>query len=112
MRISNVGLLAEIDGLAQMSCCETEELQVVQHINKIEAENEKMKADLEQSEIEQELINTQMVVSEIQDILGEVSAFVENLDYVSVAGRDKAFERCLEIGNKIRDLDLPEFISK
>ena len=43
MRTSNVGLLAEIDGLAQMSCCETDELQVVQHIEKLE-KNQAQKA--------------------------------------------------------------------
>ena len=36
MKTSNVGLLAEIDGLAQISCCETDELQVVQHIKELE----------------------------------------------------------------------------
>jgi hypothetical protein len=36
MRTSNVGLLAEIDGLSQMSCCDAEELQVVQHIEMLE----------------------------------------------------------------------------
>ena len=37
MRTGNVNLLAEIDGLAQMSSCETSELEVVKHIDKIEA---------------------------------------------------------------------------
>jgi len=37
MRTSNAELLAEIDGLAQMSGVETDELEVVKHINKLES---------------------------------------------------------------------------
>ena len=49
MRTGNVKLLAEIDGLAQMSSCETEELEVVKHIDKIEAENAKMKVQIKEA---------------------------------------------------------------
>lgn len=42
MRISNVNLLAEIDGLAQVLSCETDELEVIKHIHKIEHQIEEM----------------------------------------------------------------------
>tara|TARA_R110002012_G_scaffold260756_1_gene442487 strand:- start:1436 stop:1717 length:282 start_codon:yes stop_codon:yes gene_type:complete len=58
--------------------------------------------------IEQELIQTQMVVTEIQDLSSNVSCFVENLDF-ETRGRHEAFNTSLEIGSKIRDLNLPEF---
>lgn len=59
----------------------------------------------------EEILNLQLVLDEIQNSLGDISGFVENLD-VDIAGRDKAFQQCLEAGNKIRNLDLPEFIYK
>ena len=59
--------------------------------------------------IEQELVNTQIVATEIQDLMSGVSEFIENLDCVPHIDEIKAFNACLEIGNKIRDLDLPEF---
>lgn len=49
MRTSNIELLAEIDGLAQMSSCETDELEVVKHIDKIEAENKKLKEQISEA---------------------------------------------------------------
>jgi len=62
-------------------------------------------------ELEQELIQTQMAVTEIQDLSSSVSCFVENLDF-EIKGRHEAFNTSLEIGSKISDLDLPEFIMK
>ena len=62
-------------------------------------------------ELEQELVNTQIVVTEIQDLSSSVSCFVENLDF-ETDGRHKAFNTTLEIGSKIRNLDLPEFTFK
>ena len=61
--------------------------------------------------IEQELLNTQIVLTEIQDLSSNVSCFVENLDF-EIKGRHEAFNTSLEIGSKIRDLDLPEFTFK
>lgn len=49
MRTGNVNLLAEIDGLAQMSSCETSELEVVKHIDKIEAENTMLKSQINEA---------------------------------------------------------------
>ena len=60
-------------------------------------------------ELEQELTQTQIVATEIQDLMSGVSEFVENLDCVPHIDESKAFNACLAIGNKIRDLDLPEF---
>jgi hypothetical protein len=62
-------------------------------------------------ELEQERLQTQLAVTEIQNLLSEVSCFVENL-HVGVAGRNTAFNASLEIGSKIRDLNLPEFTFK
>lgn len=62
-------------------------------------------------ELEQELFNTQMVVTEIQDLSSSVSCFVENLNF-EIKGRHEAFNTSLEIGSKIRDLNLPEFTVK
>jgi hypothetical protein len=61
--------------------------------------------------LEQELMQTQRVVTEIQNLSTEVSCFVENLDF-DIEGRNSAFSTSLEIGSKIRDLDLPEFTVK
>ena len=61
-------------------------------------------------ELESELANTQLVVTEIQDLSSEVSCFIENLDCVPYIDEAKALNTCLVIGSKIRDLDLPEFI--
>ena len=63
-------------------------------------------------ELEQELVNTQIVVTEIQDLNSGVSEFVENLDCVPDIDELKALNACLEIGNKIRDLNLPELTYK
>ena len=64
-------------------------------------------------ELEQELIQTQIVVTKIQDLNNEVSEFVENLDYTTLnVDESKALNGCLEIGSKIRNLELPEFILK
>lgn len=63
-------------------------------------------------ELEQELVQTQIVATGIQDLMSGVSEFVENLDCVTHIDESKAFNACLEIGNKIRDLDLPEFTFK
>lgn len=63
-------------------------------------------------ETQQELLHTQHELSQIQDLLGHVSFFIENLDEGNLIERDKAFNVCLEIGNKIRNLNLPEFIKK
>ncbi|MGK0269477.1 MAG: hypothetical protein ACI88H_000108 [Cocleimonas sp.] len=52
-----------------------------------------------------------MVVTEIQELPSSVSCFVENLDF-DIRGRHEAFNASLEIGSKIRDLDLPEFTFK
>ena len=93
MRTGSVKLLAEIDGLAQMSCCETDELEVVKCIE----------------ELKQELARSLLTLSEIQDSMSDVSCFIENLNEVNLTERAKNFNTCLEIGNKIRDLDLPEF---
>lgn len=62
-------------------------------------------------ELEQQLIQTQIVVTEIQELSSSVSCFVENLDF-ETDGRHTAFNASLEIGSKIRDLDLPEFTFK
>lgn len=59
-------------------------------------------------ELEQELVQTQIVLTEVQGLSSDVSCFVENLDF-DTNGRHKAFNTSLEIGSKIRDLDLPEF---
>jgi len=59
----------------------------------------------------QEILNLQLALTEIQDSIGDVSGFVENLDF-SIEGRRQAFGACLAVGNKIRDLDLPEITFK
>lgn len=64
------------------------------------------------SKLENELIQTQIVVTEIQDLSSNVSCFVENLNECNLMQRAKALNACLEIGSKIRDLDLPEFTLK
>ena len=61
------------------------------------------------NELEQELIRTQMVVTEIQDLSSNVSCYVENLNQCNLMHKAKAMNDCLEIGSKIRDLDVPEF---
>ncbi|MFQ3190403.1 MAG: hypothetical protein ACI936_001535 [Paraglaciecola sp.] len=62
-------------------------------------------------ELKQELMQTQRVVTEIQNLSSEVSCFVENL-HIGIVGRNSAFNTSLEIGSKIRNLDLPEFTVK
>lgn len=59
-------------------------------------------------ELEQDLFYIQMVVSEIQELSGSVSCFVENLP-VETSGYNEALNALLEIGNKVQDLGLPEF---
>lgn len=60
------------------------------------------------NKMKNEIIELQMAITEIQDLSSEVSFFIENLD-IDIKGRNKAFNITLDIGNKIRDLDLPEF---
>lgn len=57
---------------------------------------------------ENKILELQILITEIQNLSGEVSFFVENLD-IDTIGRNKAFNITLDIGSKIRDLDLPEF---
>lgn len=73
---------------------------------KLEAAKDRIK------EIEQELIQTQITLTEIQDLSSDVSCFIENLNECNMMERAKAFNKTLEIGSKIRDLNLPEFTFK
>tara|TARA_R110002049_G_scaffold101556_10_gene246495 strand:- start:4279 stop:4620 length:342 start_codon:yes stop_codon:yes gene_type:complete len=96
---------------AYLAAVEMEDEEIAaKHFKEYENNLEQVDAFMENKikQLESELINLQLIVTEIQESLGDVSCFVENLDH-DIKGRHETFNTVLEIGNKIRDLDLPEF---
>lgn len=58
----------------------------------------------------EEILALHQVLTEIKELNSDVSEFIENLDCVPSIDETKAFNKCLEISNKISDLNLPDFI--
>ena len=76
---------------------------------KEETEKAFLKIQQHVKELESDLIQTQMVVTEIQELSSKVSCFVENLNECDLMQQSKALNDSLEISSKIQDLHLPEF---
>tara|TARA_R110000744_G_scaffold73443_1_gene146984 strand:- start:1598 stop:2053 length:456 start_codon:yes stop_codon:yes gene_type:complete len=103
-------LLSEIPPETLLEMCEDFKKEVFKRAGKstIMQEGGPSSLALEVESLRGELIHTQIVLARIQDLSGEIGGFVENLDF-DTTGRDAALSTSLEIGNRIRDLNLPEF---